>query len=214
LPPVRDLPRVDRFCGLWQHWGERDDVLAKVPVVVDMVNGLYADFALSQGLSAPLMHVEADAAYVSPPPASGEFLTADQIRSLTGKDPSAYDFLMQIDLDVNATLAQRYFADILVPGGGVALQGCGTENKFGIINIWSSIPVASDVEGGLIMDFDHELSHMFGMMDNWPYRQGVVSPNGITYDDWIPYVMFGWTDADGDGIPEIIDPMPYGTTNP
>jgi hypothetical protein len=23
-------------------------------------------------------------------------------------------------------------------------------------------------------------------------------------------VLYGWTDTDGDGIPEIIDPTPYG----
>lgn len=192
----------------------REDVLAQVPVVVDMVNGLYTVFSASQGLSEQLMHIEADAVYISPPPAPGEFLTADQILTLTGKDPSSYDFLMEIDLDANATVAARYFSDILEAGGGVALQGCGTGNKYGIINIWSSIPSAAEVQGGLVMDFDHELSHMFGMMDNWPYRWGVVSPNGISLDDWIPYVLFGWTDTDGDGIPEIIDPNPYGTTNP
>jgi len=192
----------------------RDETLAKVPVVVSWLNELYVAFATSQGLSAPLMRVEADAAYISPPPEQGEFLTAGQIRTLTGKDPSAYDFLMQIDLDVNASLASRYFSDILEPGGGVALQACATGNKFGIINIWSSIPDARSVEGGLVMDFNHELSHLFGMMDNWPYLQGVIGPDGMTAPDWIPYVIFGWTDTDGDGIPEIIDPTPYGISNP
>ena len=191
----------------------RDEALAKVPLVVSWLNGLYTNFALSQGLSTALMHVEADAAYVSAPPAPGEFLTADQIRSLTGKEPSNYDFLMQIDLDVNGTLANRYYPDYIEAGGGVAMQGCGTETKYGIINIWSSIPDASNVEGGLIMDFDHELSHLFGMLDNWPFIQA-AGPEGMPMDDWIPYVIFGWTDADGDGIPEIIDPTPYGTSNP
>jgi hypothetical protein len=192
----------------------RDAALAKVLVVVDWLNGLYAAFAASQGLSAPLMRVEADAAYVSPPPAPGEFLTADQIRSLTGKDPSGYDFLMQIDLDANATLAARYFSDILEPGGGVALQGCGTGDKFGIINIWSSVTDSRSVEGGLVMDFDHELSHLFGMMDNWPFIQSATGPAGMTIDDWIPYPLFGWSDADGDDLPEITDPTPYGTSGP
>ncbi len=191
----------------------RDEVLAKVPGVVSWLNGLYTNFALSQGLSAPLMRVEADAAYVSPPPAPGEFLTADEIRTLTGKDPSAYDFLMQIDLDANATLEKRYFSKILESGGGVALQGCGAATKFGIINIWSTVAVSSDVEGTLEMDFNHELSHLFGMLDNWPFIQAVGS-DGRIMDDWIPYVMFGWTDTDGDGIPEINDPTPYGTTGP
>ncbi len=191
-------------------------VLAKVPVVVSWLNSLYTKFALSQGFSGALMQVEADAVYVSPPPVPGEFITADQIRTLTGNDPSAYDFLMQIDLDVNGTLAKHYFSNLLEPGGGIALQGCGTGDiKYGsIINIWSSITDATNVEGGLVMDFNHELSHLFGMLDNWPYQPGISGPDGISSDDWIPYKMFGWTDSDGDGIPEIIDPNPYGITNP
>jgi hypothetical protein len=193
---------------------KRDEVLSKVPPVVSWLNGLYSGFASSQGLSAPLMRVEADAAYVSPPPTPGEFITADQLRSLTGMDASAYDFIMQIDLDANATLAQRYYSDILTPGGGVALNGCATGNKSGIINIWSSVTAATNVEGGLVMDFNHELSHLFGMTDNWPFIQGAAGPDGMMVDDWIPYDLFGWTDTDGDGIPEIIDPTPYGTTGP
>jgi hypothetical protein len=121
---------------------------------------------------------------------------------------------MQIDLDANATLANRYFSDILEPGGGVALQGCGTGGKFGVINIWSSVTDSRDVEGGLVMDFDHEFSHLFGMLDNWPYIQGAAGPDGMIIDDWIPYPLFGWSDADGDGLPEIIDPTPYGTSGP
>jgi hypothetical protein len=193
---------------------DSNEALAKVPVVVDWLNGLYKSFALSQGQSAPIMTVEADAAFVSPPPNPGEFLTADQVRSLTGRDPSTYDFLMQIDLDANGTLANRYFSNLLEQGGGVALQGCGTGNKFGIINIWSSVTDARNLEGGLVMDFNHELSHLFGMMDNWPFIQNAIGPEELAIDDWIPYSMFGWADSDGDGIPEIGDPTPYGTTSP
>lgn len=64
------------------------------------------------------------------------------------------------------------------------------------------------------MDFNHELSHMFGMMDDWPPQRGAAGPAGSVADDWIPYVMFGWTDTDGDGIREILDPTPYGTAGP
>jgi hypothetical protein len=64
------------------------------------------------------------------------------------------------------------------------------------------------------MDFNHELSQMFGMMDDWPYQAGVAGPDGNLMDDWIPYVMFGWTDTDGDGIREIVDTTPYGTSGP
>jgi hypothetical protein len=159
------------------------------------------------------MQIEADATYVASPPAPGELLTAGQIRTLAGKDPSAYDFVMEIDLDANGTYGSHNSPGLMEPGGGLALNACGT-GKSGVINIWSSITDARELQGGLTMDFNHELSHMFGMMDDWPYRQGVAGPDGGPIDDWIPYVMFGWTDTDGDGVREIVDPTPYGTSGP
>ncbi|MGA3058076.1 MAG: hypothetical protein ABSE70_08615 [Candidatus Limnocylindrales bacterium] len=191
----------------------KQDALAKVPVVVAWLNGLYADFATGQGFSSAPMRIEADAAYLGSPPVSGELLTGQQIRTLAGKDPSAYDFVMQIDLDANGTYGSRTAPGAMDPGGGWALEACGT-GKFGVTNIWSSVTGASELQGGLVMDFNHELSHMFGMMDDWPPRRAVAGPAGSTADDWIPYVMFGWTDTDGDGIREIVDTTPYGTAGP
>ena len=192
------------------------DALAKVPVVVSWLNGLYTSFATGHGLSSAPMRIQADAAYIDSPPTPGELLTASQIRTLTGKDPAAYDFVMQIDLDRNATYSARNVSKDkggLEPGGGLALEACGT-GKFGPINIWSSVTDSSSLLGGLVMDFNHELSHMFGMMDDWPATLGIPGPSGTTADDWIPYVMFGWTDTDGDGVPEILDATPYGTSGP
>jgi hypothetical protein len=191
----------------------KSDALAQVPVVVTWLNGLYADYAVSQGFSSTPMKVEAEAGYVASPPAPGKLLTAAQIRTLTGKDPAAFDFTMEIDLDANGTFGEREFPGLMVPGGGIALQGCGS-SKFGPINIWSSMPDAPSLQGGLVMDFNHEFSHLFGMMDDGPYRSGVAGPDGSPIDDWIPYVLFGWTDTDGDGIREIVDTTPYGTTGP
>jgi hypothetical protein len=54
----------------------------------------------------------------------------------------------------------------------------------------------------------HEIGHIFG----WDHGMG-GGPEGtrlITMPE-----LFGWTDTDGDGVPEIIDPTPYGlTANP
>jgi hypothetical protein len=191
----------------------KQDALANVPVVVAWLNGLYASFATSHGSSSAPMRIEADAAYLGSPPVPGQLLTAQQIRTLTGKDASAYDFIMQIDLDANGTYGSRNFPGLIEPGGGLALEACGT-GKFGAINIWSGVTGARELQGGLVMDFNHELSHMFGMMDDWPYQTGVAGPDGNLMDDWIPYVMFGWTDTDGDGIREIVDTTPYGTSGP
>jgi hypothetical protein len=189
------------------------DALAQVPVVTTWLNGLYRGFATSQGFSSALMSVQADAAWMSAPPAVNQLLTAAQIKTLTGKDMSAYDFTMQIDLDVNGGWGVHENPGVIGPGGGFALNGCGSDAKTGAINIWSSVAKPSNLQGALTMDFNHELSHLFGMLDDYPWKQG-VGPDGNGIQDWIPYVLFGWTDADGDGIPEIIDPTPYGTTGP
>ena len=190
------------------------DALAKVPVVVDWLNGMYAKFAKANGSSSALMTITADAAFVAAPPNPGELLTAPQIKAASGKDVGAFDFIIQIDLDVNATFSTKNYKGLVGPGGGLAMHDCETALKSGPINIWSSVTDATNVQGGLVMDLDHELSHMFGMMDDWPFTLGVAGPGDTTIDDWIPYVMFGWTDTDGDGVPEIIDSTPYGTSGP
>jgi hypothetical protein len=190
------------------------DAMTQIPVVVDWLNGMYLKFAQSHGFSTAPMHVTADGAWISAPPVVNGLLTAPQIKTLAGKDTAGYDFVMQIDLDVNGGGGGHESPRIMNPGGGFALNGCGADAKLGIVNVWSSVPAATGVLGGLEMDFDHELSHLFGMMDDWPFTQGVAGPAGTTIDDWIPYVMFGWTDTDGDGIREIEDSTPYGTAGP
>ncbi len=190
----------------------KDQVLAQVPPMVKWINKLYTDFAVSQGFKSASMQVEADAAYIPSPPSPGELLTAAQIKSATGADASRYDFVMQIDLDANNTTGKKQWKGILETGGGIALQGCGAYEN-GNVNIWSIVSDAREVQGSLVMDFNHELSHLFGMMDNWPFGKATLE-DGTEVDDWIPYVMFGWTDADGDGIPEVSDPTPYGTSAP
>jgi hypothetical protein len=191
-----------------------EDALAKVPGVVSWLNGLYSGFAASQGFATPLMSVTADAAYIASPPAPGKLLTAPEIRALAHKDPAGYDFIMEIDLDANGTFGASASGGSMDPGGGYALMACDAGAKLGDVNIWSSVTSAANVQGGLVMDFNHELSHMFGMMDDWPYLPSVAGPGGTVIDDWIPYAMFGWTDTDGDGVQEIIDTTPYGTTGP
>jgi hypothetical protein len=192
----------------------RTDALAQVPVVATWLNGVYRDFATRNASSSALMQVAADAAWVASPPQRDALLTSAQIKTLTGKNRSDYDFVMQLDLDTAGGWGVKDAPGLMDTGGGFALNGCQTAGKFGPISIWSSVNGPGNLQGGLVMDFNHELSHLFGMMDDYPYRQDTLGPTGQPMDDWIPYIQFGWTDADGDGIPEIVDPTPYGTTGP
>jgi hypothetical protein len=197
---------------------DKAEALAQVPVYANWTNELYDNFARSQGFQTSPLHIKADAAWISPPPAPGELLTSHEIMSATGIDPSNYNFTIEIDLDRANTVGTSQWKGILEQGGGIALQGCGAMTD-GDVNIFSGVQATeqtqAEVHGVLSMDFNHELGHLFGMMDSWPFSPGTItSPDGKIHDDWIPYVMFGWTDTDGDGIPEIIDPTPYGTSGP
>lgn len=190
------------------------DVLAQVGPITAWTNQLYDDYAHTQGFTTSPLHIQADGVYLSPPPAPGQMLTTAQILAATGVDPAKYDIVMQIDLDANNTTGNAQTKGLIEKEGGLALQGCGPRTKFDI-NIWSVVPSADEVQGGLIMDFNHELSHLFGMLDNWPFNPGgAITPDGQRHDDWITYAMFGWADSDGDGLPEILDPTPYGTQGP
>jgi len=190
----------------------KSDALAQVPVVTDWLNGLYQSFATSGGNGTPPMTITSDAAYLDSPPTRGQLLTQAQIQSATGKATSNFDFVMQVDLDKDGTYAAQN-GGYVEAGGGLALHNCEV-GKFGPINIWSSVTSAQTLLGGLVMDFNHEFSHLFGMMDDWPGPPLIAGPAGSTTNDWIPYNIFGWSDTDGDGIPEIVDPRPYGTTGP
>jgi hypothetical protein len=198
---------------------DKADALTQVPIFATWTDQLYNDFARSQGFSASPLSIQADGAWIATPPSPGALLTRAQILAGTGIDASKYDFVIQIDLDQNNTTGLKHWPGLLDQGGGVALQGCGAYDKSGEVNIWSVVMQTRGtkdfVHGTLSMDFNHELSHLFGMLDNWPFSPGsITSPDGARHDDWIPYVNFGWTDTDGDGIPEIVDPTPYGTLGP
>jgi hypothetical protein len=145
-------------------------------------------------------------------------LISNQILAATGIDSSKYNFIIEIDLDSTNTVGTSNWKGALERGGGIALQGCGVYND-GNVNIFSvekaSEQTQFDLHGVIEMDFNHELGHLFGMMDSWPFTpSSVTTPDGQIHDDWITYVLFGWTDTDGDGIPEILDPTPYGTQGP
>src|SRR5258706_4099585 len=193
---------------------KKEDVLAQVPLMVDWTNNLYDDYAKSQGFASSPLHIQADTVYLPTPPSPGKPPTAAQILSATGVDPAKYNFVVEIDLDKENTVNRVSWNGAMEAGGGLAFGGCGKHEKFDI-NIWYVQMDARDTQGVLAMDFNHELSYLFGMLDNWAFSPSALTlPDGSQHDDWITYVMFGWSDSDGDGIPEIIDPTPYGTSGP
>ena len=193
----------------------KEDFLAEVPVMIDWVNQLYTEEARNRGMASSPLKLAADAVFISPPPAPGELITVDQIKTLSGSDPEDYEFVIEIDIDANNSYANKYWPGLFTDvGGGLALQGCSEPKDPNTrVNIWSSMDDPEIIQGALNMDLTHELSHLFGMMDSWPFTPGGLTlPNGTMADHWIPFTMFGWVDTGNDGIPEVLDSTPYGTS--
>jgi len=196
---------------------DKADALAQVPAFANWTNQLYDDFARSQGFSSSPLHLQAEGAWFATPPSPGNPLTAAELRA-AGIDPTKYNFVIEIDVDRDNLVGKTHWKGILESGGGLALQGCGAYYDDNI-NIFSMVQspdqTQQELHGVLSMDLNHELSHLFGMLDSWVFKpSAITAPDGAVHDDWIPYTTFGWMDTDGDGIPEIIDPTPYGTSGP
>jgi hypothetical protein len=78
------------------------------------------------------------------------------------------------------------------------------------INMATAISTGGKILPEII--YGHELSHMFGWNHEWPLGFGDSESMFRLGTNAYPYLMFGWTDTDGDGVVEILDETPYGMT--
>ncbi len=169
-------------------------------------NQVWAEYSASIGLDQPILQISSlETAIVSAPPVPGQTLTIDQVRNLTGKNPSDFDWLVEIDLDANNTVAGQY------GGLGISLNGGCLPGGAQRVNIAYSVLSESDLlDGAPGSVFAHELEHGMGWQHWWP--NGLADNAGLlTRNFWMPTLLFGWTDTDGDGTIEIYDTStPYG----
>ncbi|HEY2981861.1 MAG TPA: hypothetical protein VGJ22_11815 [Anaerolineales bacterium] len=181
-------------------------VAADLAFSADRSNQRWARYSANIGFSEPILHVNLTTVTAGAPPAPGQFLTVDQVRALTGYDTAGFDVTAEIDLDAdNVTVGQ--FGGLGVSlGGGCRPSGSNSVN-IGMDVIQPDFQPGDGVGGSV---FDHELIHGMGWMHWWP--NGLADSRSWidTYDAWNPYLLFGWTDTDGDGLIEIQDPTPYG----
>jgi hypothetical protein len=140
------------------------------------------------------------------PPRPGDFLTADEIRSRTGFDPTQFDLLVQIDMDADNVTVGQYGGRGVSFGGGCKPSGANGVN-IGMNSNTSGFQPGEGPGGSI---FDHEMTHGMGWMHWWPNQYADSASWINTYHFWNPYLFFGWTDTDGDGVIEIYDPSPYG----
>jgi hypothetical protein len=82
--------------------------------------------------------------------------------------------------------------------------GSGTQQ----VNLWSDVAAAYDMEYLPKTLLIHELDHLMGWAHDWPC--GLEGSRAEACNEEPPYMLFGWLDTNGDSVPEILAPNPYG----
>lgn len=105
-------------------------------------------------------------------------------------DVDDYDFLVVVNPDPEGTEGGKAYTDTLAP-------------YYIYVNTRTTLLTQADLTATAVTAYHHELGHHWGWEHDWScMNDGPFTTNPV---------LFGWTDTDGDGVPEIIDPTPYGT---
>ena len=159
------------------------------------INLDHSAFAQSQGLDEALISFDNLANILVSPSEIGNPRSPGQIFVLLaarGFPKQDYDLVIVLDLD----------ADRL--SGGFA-------SSFGFVYMgWFFGSQAREItpsraESLGFATYHHEVGHHWGWEHEWTGGERVPGSPFITAP-----ALFGWTDTDGDGVPEILDPTPYG----
>lgn len=164
------------------------------------INQQYRDFSQSKGYAAPLVQLEftnvlVPAAQVADPrvlDAVAPVLAAE------GVVAGAYDIIAVINIDP----AQ--------PEGGFATTGVEVPRPFvymGNFGQWDAPLTPAQWQSVANASYHHEIGHHWGWLHGW----SPVCGSSSAYTPFITEpLLYGWEDTDGDRIPEIVDPTPYG----
>jgi hypothetical protein len=191
-----------------------DVINTLLPMAQDSINQTHRDYASAHGFGEAIVNfvnlnrlIPSTELHESFSPNSPLQFIEEVVAHLTenGLPRSAYDILMVLDLDADS------------PGGAYYAAGIGHGYwVYAPCSTYSCIDPFTTVNGLrslLSPAYRHEIAHLWGYEHMWSVE---VTEGGYA-NDRCPYSitatcesLFGWVDSDGDGIPEIRDPTPYG----
>lgn len=199
----------------------KDDLLADLAAATADANARYAAFPSAGPGSAPILQLKTTGAVIPVPAGvSGKLITPAQIRASTGIDPAAFRWLIQVDLDSAGTYRKASNSNPALTSFGYAFVGCPATQDSVNIQVTIDDPAQLTGTGANLADnrlastaLGHEVYHLFGYpaSHSWPCVSGPQTDKADECEITTPpALLLGWIDLDGDGVPEILDPTPYG----
>jgi hypothetical protein len=158
----------------------------------DSVNGEHRSLARALGYDAPLVQFDNTNVLVARD-STGDPAKPDSVYATLrrlGYDPDAYDIV--VSLGMTSTFREGWAF------GRFTFVTC----------FWCPAPGYTQLSRAILDKlawavYHHEIGHLWGWEHGWG---GGPEGTRIITDPR----LFGWTDTDGDGVPEVIDPTPYG----
>ena len=172
------------------------------PAAQDGVNARHAQLATRLRLPTPIVRF-VNTNFIVPAADIGDASDRVSVANyLAGRGISVDGFDVFVSLDLDATTLAGGFA--VLPNWvymGCYFSSCGAATKdFD----------AAEIQSLAAAVYDHEIGHLWGWEHEWttcPFPLGGICDGFITAPQ-----LFGWTDVDGDGVPEVLDATPYGTS--
>ena len=168
--------------------------------ILESINAEHAAYAVTMGFGAPLVQFSNTVFLVPPSAITDPASRDDVIAYVETQGFMRSDFDMFLSIDLQPGVPRGGFAFM---GGEFAHMGCffgGGCQTGSPINLDATI-----LQQVAFAMYQHEVGHLWGWEHGWSEcscRPFITVP-----------ALFGWTDVDGDGVPEIIDPTPYGRLN-
>ena len=174
------------------------DAVALLESAQRQINDDHASFAKARGYSAPIVvfnntNFVIDASQVVN---ARSILGVGVSLSQLGRSASDFDFVVSINIDPGQS-----------EGGFSAVGPTPAFIYMGNFSQWHAALSAADFTSVAGAVYHHEVIHHWG----WPGTHDWQTCGGsFGFNFRVPPMLLGWEDVDGDGVPEILDPTPYG----